>query len=67
MEGWLLFCRLVCQVTDYFTENEIAHNLTITRGNNFKNPDKTTLRIFLWPRKAVHGKIKIKFAALLVG
>ncbi|XP_071079261.1 GDP-D-glucose phosphorylase 1-like [Haliotis cracherodii] len=50
--------RLIHKVTNYFYVNDIAHNLFITRGTVFGEPQsstKRTIRMYLWPRKKFIG------------
>ena len=44
---------------NYLQENNIAHNLYMTRGPVFgqgQGSEYTTVRVYLWPRKAVVGQ-----------
>ncbi|KAL1122151.1 hypothetical protein AAG570_003556, partial [Ranatra chinensis] len=51
--------RDVATLTDYFIENNIAHNLYFSRGTSFGNSSSTSprdcVRIFLWPRTSSTG------------
>ena len=47
-------------ISKYLTEKEIAHNFKLTRGTVFgkdKNSEKQTIRMFIWPRTKVSGRI----------
>ena len=52
--------RMVHVVTTYLQNNEIAHNMFITRGDVFGEENcgtpHRTVRIYVWPRKTVTGK-----------
>ncbi|ESN91226.1 hypothetical protein HELRODRAFT_90313, partial [Helobdella robusta] len=43
--------RHVCDCAIYLQNNEIPHNLFITRGSHFNFPLRSTIRIFIWLRK----------------
>ncbi|XP_012397844.2 GDP-D-glucose phosphorylase 1 [Sarcophilus harrisii] len=49
----------VCQVTNYLTDQEIAHNLFVTRGAPPGNPPSSLayvgVRVILWARKSSFG------------
>ncbi|XP_074151275.1 GDP-D-glucose phosphorylase 1 isoform X2 [Sminthopsis crassicaudata] len=49
----------VCQVTNYLTDQEIAHNLFVTRGAPPGNPPSSLayvgVRVILWARKSCFG------------
>ncbi|XP_067681230.1 GDP-D-glucose phosphorylase 1-like [Haliotis asinina] len=50
--------RLIHKITNYFHNNDIAHNLFITRGTVFGEPQSSTnrtIRMYLWPRKKFIG------------
>ncbi|XP_070179713.1 GDP-D-glucose phosphorylase 1-like isoform X2 [Littorina saxatilis] len=50
--------RQVHQVSSYFQEADIAHNLFICRGTVFgetRQSTKTTVRVYIWPRRKFVG------------
>ncbi|XP_002735196.1 GDP-D-glucose phosphorylase 1-like [Saccoglossus kowalevskii] len=50
--------RDVYKVTSYFHQNEIAHNLFMTRGTLFgedKYSNRRTVRVYVWPRRSSYG------------
>ncbi|XP_052766032.1 GDP-D-glucose phosphorylase 1-like isoform X2 [Mya arenaria] len=50
--------RWVFQITDYFQKKEVAHNMFMTRGSVFGDPQGSTnrtVRVFIWPRKKFIG------------
>ncbi|XP_063781903.1 GDP-D-glucose phosphorylase 1 [Pseudophryne corroboree] len=51
--------RRICQVTDYFVNQNIAHNVFVTRGSDPGNqnyPDaRKGIRIVIWARKSCFG------------
>ncbi|CAF4130617.1 unnamed protein product, partial [Rotaria sp. Silwood2] len=48
--------QYVYKITNYLTSNNIAHNMTIVKGDSFSSSENV-LRIFLWFRQSViNGK-----------
>ncbi|XP_053319366.1 GDP-D-glucose phosphorylase 1 [Spea bombifrons] len=49
----------ICQITDYFVEKNIAHNIFLTRGSDpagvTPSDSRGGLRIVIWPRKSCFG------------
>ncbi|XP_014248430.1 GDP-D-glucose phosphorylase 1 [Cimex lectularius] len=48
----------VVKLTNYLNENNIAHNLIMTRGTSFERNDSTVydcVRIYVWPRTSASG------------
>ncbi|XP_074644197.1 GDP-D-glucose phosphorylase 1-like isoform X2 [Tubulanus polymorphus] len=46
--------RKIFQITEYFSDNEVAHNMYLTRGDSFSDSSvHGIVRILLWPRQSV--------------
>ena len=46
----------IFKVTNYLSQNEIAHNVMFAKGKNFdESIEKSTLRVFIWPRQKFIG------------
>lgn len=57
--GVASLARNVYTVTSYFHQHEIAHNVFMMRGSELGDratSPRTTLRVFVWPRKSVYGE-----------
>ncbi|XP_025068247.1 GDP-D-glucose phosphorylase 1 [Alligator sinensis] len=57
--GLGVLARAVCRVTDYLVENEIAHNVFVTRGTAPGEPARSAarsgVRVVVWARKSCFG------------
>ncbi|XP_052269259.1 GDP-D-glucose phosphorylase 1-like isoform X4 [Dreissena polymorpha] len=58
-----LLSRNIYEITHYFNNNEIAHNIFMTRGPAFGEPRDSacrTIRVYIWPRKKFIGSMWLK-------
>ncbi|CAF0828832.1 unnamed protein product [Adineta steineri] len=59
--------RYVYKITNYLTQSEIAHNLSIVKGDSFSVVSEPALRIFIWfrqPKIGVKPMDRCNFACL---
>jgi hypothetical protein len=53
-------------VTNYLTSSNIAHNVSIVKGDSFSSLSEAALRIFIWFRQSNIGKSFICFERSIV-
>lgn len=53
--------RVLHSISSYFTRENIAYNMFISRGTRFgegRGSKEMTVRVVIWPRKSQFGKLK---------
>jgi hypothetical protein len=54
--NWMFFFRRIYTVTSYLTSSDIAHNMSIVKGDSLSSSSESALRIFIWFRQSNIGK-----------